>query len=260
MDMIGRIRRLHCRGNKSEREIARITGLSRNTVSKWLHGQVDGPPKYRRSDKPSKLTPFHDALKLALKADARRPRHERRTAKALYAEIKAAGYDGGYTRVTDFVRAWRHSEGQSLSAKAFVPLAFELGEAFQFDWSEDWAVLDGVRSLAEPLGLPCSGRPTMQALQAVWRQSAGEAVLPTFIQTSQSAHNPGLFMSRQTIKSAHQNTDQPVNSDNSCSARVPSSELPNAFRPGDQTAIDACPGTTARMPPPTPLLPGKPTE
>ena len=144
MDMIGRIRRLHCRGNKSEREIARITGLSRNTVSKWLHGQVDGPPKYRRSDKPSKLTPFHDALKLALKADARRPRHERRTAKALYAEIKAAGYDGGYTRVTDFVRAWRHSEGQSLSAKAFVPLAFELGEAFQFDWSEDWAVVGGI--------------------------------------------------------------------------------------------------------------------
>jgi transposase len=144
MDMIGRIRRLHCRGNKSEREIARITGLSRNTVSKWLHGQVDGPPKYRRSDKPSKLTPFHDALKLALKADARRPRHERRTAKALYAEIKAAGYDGGYTRVTDFVRAWRHSEGQSLSAKAFVPLAFELGEAFQFDWSEEGLVVGGI--------------------------------------------------------------------------------------------------------------------
>lgn len=49
MDMMGRIRRLHSRGNKSEREIARITGLSRNTVSKWLHGQVDGPPKYQRT-------------------------------------------------------------------------------------------------------------------------------------------------------------------------------------------------------------------
>ena len=32
MDMIGRIRRLHARKNKSEREISRITGLSRNTV------------------------------------------------------------------------------------------------------------------------------------------------------------------------------------------------------------------------------------
>src|SRR3990167_11427064 len=123
-----------------------------------------------------------------------------------------------------------------------------------------FSISGGMGSLAEPLGLPCSGRPTMQALQAVWRQSAGEAVLPTFIQTSQSAHNPGLFMSRQTIKSAHQNTDQPVNSDNSCSARVPSSELPNAFRPGDQTAIDACPGTTARKTPPPPPFPGGAAE
>jgi hypothetical protein len=46
MDMIDRIRRLHSRGNNSEREIARITGLSRNTVAKWLHVEVDGPPKY----------------------------------------------------------------------------------------------------------------------------------------------------------------------------------------------------------------------
>ena len=34
MDMIGRIRRLHSRKKKSVREIARITGLSRNTISK----------------------------------------------------------------------------------------------------------------------------------------------------------------------------------------------------------------------------------
>ena len=42
MDMIGRIRRLHARKNKSEREISRMTGLSRNTVAKWLHGEVGG--------------------------------------------------------------------------------------------------------------------------------------------------------------------------------------------------------------------------
>jgi hypothetical protein len=28
--------------------------------------------------------------------------------------------------------------------KAFVPLAFELGEAFQFDWSEEGLVIGGV--------------------------------------------------------------------------------------------------------------------
>ena len=144
MDMIGRIRHLYARKNKSEREISRMTGLSRNTVAKWLHGEVDGPPRYRRSEQPNKLTAFHDALMLALKADARRPKHERRTAKALYAEIRQAGYEGGYTRVTDFIRAWRQSEGQGAAVNAFVPLAFELGEAFQFDWSEEGMVIGGI--------------------------------------------------------------------------------------------------------------------
>jgi len=96
MDMIGRIRRMHSRGEKSERQIARMTGLSRNTVSKWLHGEVDSPPKYRRGEVPCKLSAFEESLKLALTADARRPRQERSTARALYAEIKIAGYTGGY--------------------------------------------------------------------------------------------------------------------------------------------------------------------
>ena len=119
MDMIGRIRRLRSRGKKSEREIARMTGLSRNTVAKWLHGEVDGPPKYRRQAQPNKLTPFVEAVTQALKADARRPRHERRTAKALFAQIKAEGYGGGYTRLTDFIRSWRQGEGRGAAMSAF---------------------------------------------------------------------------------------------------------------------------------------------
>jgi hypothetical protein len=31
-----------------------------------------------------------------------------------------------------------------VSANAFVPLAFELGEAFQFDWSEEGLVVGGI--------------------------------------------------------------------------------------------------------------------
>jgi transposase len=144
MDMIGRIRRMHSRGKKSEREIARTTGLSRNTVAKWLHWPLQDEPKYERGEQPGKLTAFHDTIKQALKVDARRPRHERRTARALHAEIKAAGYAGGYSRVTDFIRTWRLGEGQSVSNAAFVPLAFELGEAFQFDWSEEGLVVGGI--------------------------------------------------------------------------------------------------------------------
>ena len=62
---------MHCRKNKSEREIARMTGLSRNTVAKWLDGEVAGLRKSRRGEMPNKLRACHDVLKLALKADAR---------------------------------------------------------------------------------------------------------------------------------------------------------------------------------------------
>ena len=111
MDMIGRIRRMHSRGKKSVREIARTTGLSRNTVAKWLAKAVVSEPKYRRGEQPGKLTAYHEAIETALRVDAHRPRQQRRTARALYAEIKTSGYAGGYSRVTDFVRVWRLGAG-----------------------------------------------------------------------------------------------------------------------------------------------------
>ena len=144
MDMIGKIRRLHARDKLSEREIARKTGLSRNTVSKWLRAPVNEAPKYRREPRPNKLSPYEAELKQALTADARRPKNQRRTARALHAEIKAAGYSGGYSAITDFVRAWRQGEGQAANVTAYVPLNFELGEAFQFDWSEEGLVVGGI--------------------------------------------------------------------------------------------------------------------
>ena len=47
-----------------------------------------------------------------------------------------------------FVRGWmadRQRDAQTSGRGTFVPLVFETGEAFQFDWSEDWAVLGGER-------------------------------------------------------------------------------------------------------------------
>ena len=47
-------------------------------------------------------------------------------------------------RLTDFIREWRAQQGGVAIGKAFVPLAFELGEAFQFDWSEEGLVIGGI--------------------------------------------------------------------------------------------------------------------
>ena len=143
MEMLGKIRRMHVRDKLSERAISKRTGLSRNTVHKWLQTPEEvQAPKYARLKGFSKLGDFTDELELALKADALRPKQDRRTARALFAQIKVSGYTGGYTRVTDFIRAWRASAGKDI--KAFVPLRFDLGEAFQFDWSEEGMVVGGI--------------------------------------------------------------------------------------------------------------------
>ena len=42
-----------------------------------------------------------------------------------------------------FARVWREQQAEAARAKrgTYVPLVFAPGEAFQFDWSEDWAVV-----------------------------------------------------------------------------------------------------------------------
>ena len=142
MDMLGKVRRMKMRDKLSTSEISKRTGLSRNTIRRWLRAPGDVVPKYERKLDARKLTQFEATLITALKADRLRHKDSRRTARALLMQITAQGYRGGYTQVTDFIRAWRNESG--LCSKAFVPLSFENGEAFQFDWSEEGMLVGGI--------------------------------------------------------------------------------------------------------------------
>ena len=142
MEMLGKIRRMYFRDKLSLHQIAKRTGLSRNTIRKWVRAPEATQPAYQRSATFNKLSPFHETLEQALKADSFRAKHNRRSAKALFEQIKAEGYDGGYSQLTAFIRSWRGEQGKSL--RAFVPLTFALGEAFQFDWSEEGLLIGGL--------------------------------------------------------------------------------------------------------------------
>ena len=143
IEFLGKIRRMHVRDKMSERAIAKCTGLSRNTVHKWLEiPQEVQAPRYVRADKFGKRTALAAELEQALKADTHRDIQDQRTGKALFAQIRVSGYVGGYSRVTDFIRESRATEGKK--PHAFVPLKFELSEAFQFDWSEEGLVVGGI--------------------------------------------------------------------------------------------------------------------
>ena len=144
MAIYAKIRRMHFRDNLTISEIARKTSLSRNTIKKWLRSPDGSETKYRRTQADTILKPFEPWLLQALKADAHRPKRDRRTALKLFEAIQAQGFTGSYSRVTAFVLAWRR-DGEGVAAKsAFVPLKFQLGEAFQFDWSEESLVIGGV--------------------------------------------------------------------------------------------------------------------
>ena len=106
MEMLGKVRRMYLRDKLSLHEISKRTGLSRNTLRKWVRVPEESvaPPRYQREQKPTRLSPYHAALEQALKADAHRNKQNRRSAKALFAQITDSGYAGSYSRVTDFIR------------------------------------------------------------------------------------------------------------------------------------------------------------
>ena len=148
MELLSVIRRWHYRDHFSIREISRRTGLSRNTVRKYLRSD-NVEPRFKVPDRSSKLDPYADKLSAMLRVEAGKSRKQKRRIKQLHADLAALGYEGSYNRVAAFARDWkaaRQREQQTSGRGTFVPLAFVPGEAFQFDWSEDWAIIAGERT------------------------------------------------------------------------------------------------------------------
>lgn len=97
----------------------------------------------RRHQPQPKLGAFQVVLEEWLKTDSQRPKRERRTAKRLFEGLQREGYAGAYDSVQRFVKHWKAERRPSLT-QAFVPLSFLPGAKYQFDWSHEVVVLDGV--------------------------------------------------------------------------------------------------------------------
>jgi transposase len=147
--MLAKIRRMHLRDGLSIREVSRRTGLSRNTVRQWLRQEGVTEPQYPQREATSAVDAWGQHLALALKADQHRPVRERRTVKMLFEQIRALGYAGSYSRVTRWARAWRVEQDAAPRRAAFMPMSFELGDAFQFDWSCEYVFVGGLRRRLE---------------------------------------------------------------------------------------------------------------
>ena len=82
-------------------EIARRTGLDRKTVRKYLQRGLAVPAYGPRAPRPRRLAPYEGYLRERVEACAGL------SGRRLYREIRALGYRGGYTAVTDCLRRIR---------------------------------------------------------------------------------------------------------------------------------------------------------
>ena len=124
----------------SQREAAKIFGLSRETISKMCRFSL--PPGYTRTKpvaKP-KLGPLLPVIDAILAADRIAPVKQRHSAKRIFERLRDEhDFGGGYTVVKDYVRLCR-----ARGRETFVPLAHPPGHA-QVDFGEAVGVIDGVR-------------------------------------------------------------------------------------------------------------------
>jgi len=145
VETIGRIRRESLVKGKSVRAIARDLKVSRNTVRKILRsGETEFD--YERALQPRpRLGAWCGDLDRLLVDNEKKARRERLTLMRMFETLRGLGYAGGYDAVRRYAKAWRKARG-SATAAAFVPLSFAPGEAYQFDWSHEVVVLNGVTS------------------------------------------------------------------------------------------------------------------
>lgn len=128
----------------SKTAIAERLGISRRTVSRWiasgeLDRDVDEPPRYKaRPPVPRKLDPYKGIIQARLAA------YPKLSAVRIFEEIRAAGYDGGYTQVKEYVRQIRPRP------VAEPVIRFETAPGrqmqvdfadFTFDWGKRYALL-----------------------------------------------------------------------------------------------------------------------
>ena len=152
------VRRMKRVEGLSAREIARRTGLARDTVSRLLAAEM--PPSYARSPSGSIMDPFKEWICEELKADPKVPSQRLRE---LAAEI---GYGGGKTVFDDYVREVRP---RFLVKRTFQRTIYRPAELIQCDL---WEPSEHV-----PVGYGQTRRGWVVTTQSCWsRAFAGTLV------------------------------------------------------------------------------------
>ena len=145
VETIAKIRRAYFQQKKAIKTISRELKVSRKAIRKAIRSEAT-EFRYERSVQPMpKIGPWRKQLDELLLANERKARRERLTLVRLFEELRGLGYEGGYDAVRRYARSWSKERGKA-TAEAYIPLCFSPGEAYQFDWSHEIVLINGVTS------------------------------------------------------------------------------------------------------------------
>jgi transposase len=143
VETIAKVRRLFRHEHKSIREISRELRLSRKVVRKALRSDATAFA-YKRLRQPRPQLDSHVAqLEALLAEELAKPKRQRLSYARLFEALREDGFAGGYDSVRRYAQRW-FKDRAATAQGVFIPLAFAPGEAFQFDWSHETALLSGV--------------------------------------------------------------------------------------------------------------------
>ena len=170
VETIARIRRDHLVRGVPIKKIARDLRVSKNTVRKVVRGDETSFSYERKIQPMPKLGPWVGELERRLEANEKKPRRDRLSLLRIHEDLAALGYGGGYDAVRRYARTWRRRWRLLSPSQGFVPLSFDPGEAYQFDWSHEYARLSGVTTKVKAAHMRlCYSR--MQLVQIFPRES-----------------------------------------------------------------------------------------
>lgn len=142
METIAKIRRYYFVEGRKIKQISRDLNISRNTVRKVIRSGKTKHEYIRDKQPLPQIGPYLEILNEQLDQDWQRPKKKRLTAMRLYEFLKDQGYEGSYDSIQRYVRKWRQEKGK-IKTGTFIPLHFDPGDAYQFDWSHEMAVING---------------------------------------------------------------------------------------------------------------------
>ena len=136
VETVVRVRREHA-GGKPIKAIARDLKLSRKSVRKAIRA-VEGAFDYSRTVQPlPQIGPFQERLDTLLTENEGRARRDRLRMTRIHDLLQREGFEGSYDAVRRYATRWTAARRKDAGdgAPAFIPLLFQPGEAYQFDWS-----------------------------------------------------------------------------------------------------------------------------